>query len=65
MADQLNMGNLTLADSQHANNMSGRSTYIPPHMRAVNGGPQPAGMDGPPSVFTGDVNNSVWSGPPR
>lgn len=63
MADQLNLGGLTLADSQHATGVNGRSTYIPPHMRGANGGPPP--MEGPPPVFNGDVNNSVWNGPTR
>jgi ATP-dependent RNA helicase DDX3X len=63
MADQLNMGGLSLADSQHANGMTGRSTYIPPHMRGTNGGPPP--MDGPPaSMMHGDMPNGVWHGPP-
>ena len=67
MADQLNMGGLSLADSQHANTngISGRSTYIPPHMRGVAQGPPPS-MDGaPPSHMNGNLNNSVWSGPAR
>ncbi len=63
MADQLNMGGLSLADSQHANGMTGRSTYIPPHMRGANGGPPP--MDGPPPpMMHGDMPNGVWHGPP-
>ncbi|KKY15048.1 putative atp-dependent rna helicase ded1 [Phaeomoniella chlamydospora] len=48
MADQLNMGGLSLKDSQHAHGgmPSGRSTYIPPHLR---------GQGGPPPV-----NNNAW-----
>lgn len=78
MADQLNMNGLSLADSQHAdgpirmaqqqlstNGISGRSTYIPPHMRGVSQGPPPS-MDGPPPPhMNGDLNSSVWSGPAR
>lgn len=66
MADQINLGGLTLADSQHANGIGGRSAYIPPHMRGTNSGPPP-GMDGPPPpmVNGGDINSNVWSGPPR
>lgn len=64
MADHLNLGNLSLADSRHATGMNGRTTYIPPHMRGSNGGPPP-GMDGPPPVFNGEVNNSVWNNPQR
>ena len=68
MADQLNMGGLSLADSQHAtaNGISGRSTYIPPHMRGVQQGPPPS-MDGapPPPHMNGSLSNSVWSGPAR
>ncbi len=67
MADQLNMNGLSLADSQHAavNGISGRSTYIPPHMRGVSQGPPPS-MDGPaPPHMNGDLNGSVWNGPAR
>ena len=57
MADQLNMGALSLGDSQHAN--GGRSTYIPPHLRGL---PQPPpGMDGPPLPAGGGINNSAWA----
>lgn len=62
MADQLNMGGLSLGDSQHAPNGvgAGRSTYIPPHLRGAGGpppgmenrapppGPGPAGGPPPP-----------------
>lgn len=65
MADQLNLGGLSLAESQHANSMNGRSTYIPPHMRGVNGGPPP-GMDGPPQpMMHGNMNNGVWNTQPK
>ncbi|KAF2090643.1 DEAD-domain-containing protein, partial [Saccharata proteae CBS 121410] len=53
MADQLNMGNLSLNDSQHAPHNGGgfqeRSAYIPPHLR--NRGPQ--AMDAPPPMMNG------------
>ena len=63
MADQLNMNGLSLADSQHANGMTGR-TYIPPHMRGGNSGAAP--MDGPPpSMIHGDMPNGVWHGQSR
>ena len=64
MADSLNIGQLSLADSQHAPGMGGRSAYIPPHMRGSNSGPPP-GMDGPPPMMNGELNNSVWGGGPR
>lgn len=64
MADQLNMNGLSLADSQHANGMTGRTTYIPPHMRGGNSGAPP--MDGPPpSMMHGDMPNGVWHGQSR
>lgn len=61
MADQLNMNNLSLQESQHAPKPGqqnggfgqGRSAYIPPHMRGARGGPAPgppAGFDGPPPM---------------
>jgi ATP-dependent RNA helicase DDX3X len=67
MADQLNMNGLSLADSQHAatNGISGRSTYIPPHMRGVSQGPPPSMEGPPPPHMNGDLNSSVWSGPAR
>lgn len=56
MADQLNMNNLSLQDSQHAPKPGqqaggfgqGRSAYIPPHMRQQRAHGPPAGFDGPP-----------------
>ena len=64
MADQLNMSGLSLADSQHANGMGGgRSAYIPPHMRGGPSGPHPQGMDGPPPVMNGRINDSTWGAP--
>jgi ATP-dependent RNA helicase DDX3X len=70
MADQLNMGGLSLADQQQPR------SYIPPHMRSrVGGGPGPAGPPaagpgappvGPPSAgapaINGGLNNSAWAG---
>lgn len=64
MADSLNLGQLSLADSQHATGMGGRSAYIPPHMRGSNSG-HPPSMDGPPPMMNGDINHSVWSTGPR
>lgn len=67
MADQLNMGGLSLGESQHANGIGGRSAYIPPHLRGVNGAPTgpPPGMDGPaPPMMNGGMNGSAWGGPP-
>lgn len=63
MADQLNMGNLSLGGQQPP-----ARSYIPPHMRGKMGGPQPgpppmnAGptpMDGPPRAA--GLNQSAWS----
>lgn len=69
MADQLNMGNLSLGDNQN-----GRPAYIPPHMRGkMGGGPGPAGPPGPPPGpgpqghagpppdMNGGLNNSAWN----
>ena len=65
MADQLHMGGLSIADPQHATSINARSTYIPPHMRGVSGGPPPP-MDGPPPhMMHGDMPNSVWHGQSR
>ena len=49
MADQLNMGGLSL-DSQRPNGVGGgRSAYIPPHMRSVQGKME----SGPPPMMNG------------
>lgn len=72
MADQLNMGNLSLGDNQ-----GGRPAYIPPHMRGKMGagpagpppgppgppGPQgPLAHGGPPGPeMNGGLNNSAWN----
>lgn len=53
MADQLNMGGLSINDSQHAPKGNGgfeRSAYIPPHLR--NRGPPPP-MDAAPPMMNG------------
>lgn len=59
MADQLDIGALRLADSQHANGGmgAGRSTYIPPHMRGVP--PPPADV---PPVMNGNMGDGAWTG---
>ena len=64
MADQLNIGTLSLADSQHASGgmAGGRSAYIPPHMRGVPSGGPPQGMDGPPPVMNGVGGDVAWNG---
>ncbi|KAI2473759.1 DEAD-domain-containing protein [Annulohypoxylon bovei var. microspora] len=66
MADQLNMGGLSLADQQ-----AQPRSYIPPHMRgkvgAVTNAPPPAaapppmGAGGPPPNMNG-LNSSAWAG---
>ncbi|ORY72022.1 P-loop containing nucleoside triphosphate hydrolase protein [Pseudomassariella vexata] len=62
MAEQLNMGGLSLAEQQNA-----PRSYIPPHMRGKMGGaPVPAPGPGPapganPAV-NGGLNNSAWAG---
>ncbi|OTA61141.1 DEAD-domain-containing protein [Hypoxylon sp. EC38] len=61
MADQLNMGGLSLGDQQQP---SQPRSYIPPHMRgkvgAANNGP-PMGAGGPPPNMNG-LNSSAWAG---
>ncbi|KZF24733.1 DEAD-domain-containing protein [Xylona heveae TC161] len=61
MADQLNMGNLSISGNQPQPNGygAGRSAYIPPHLR--NKGPA---MPGPAPVMDGGANGSAWGGPP-
>ncbi|GAB1737653.1 hypothetical protein NU219Hw_g2067t1 [Hortaea werneckii] len=67
MADQLNMGGLSLKDSQHApkpgqsNGFPERSAYIPPHMRQRGPAGPPAGFDGPPPM--NGMNGSAWAPP--
>lgn len=74
MADQLNMGNLSLKDSQHAPQNGGfteRAAYIPPHLRnrpppAAAPAPAPApGLDGAPMGMNGappPMNGGGWGG---
>lgn len=66
MADQLNMGGMSLNDSQHAPRGPGqeRSAYIPPHMRRGGGPPPagPAGFDGPPPMANG-AGAPAWPAP--
>lgn len=49
MADGLQMGNLSLNESQHAPTGNapgaGRAAYIPPHLRQRGPGPAPANVD--------------------
>lgn len=66
MAEQLDMGRLSLHESQHAPGgfQPERAAYIPPHLRqrAPAGGP-PSGMDGPPPMMNGGgpgLNGSAW-----
>ncbi|KAI1096859.1 DEAD-domain-containing protein [Rostrohypoxylon terebratum] len=63
MADQLNMGGLSLGDQQQP---PAPRSYIPPHMRgkvgaASNGPPPPMGAGGPPPNMNG-LNSSAWAG---
>ncbi|KAI0379957.1 DEAD-domain-containing protein [Hypomontagnella monticulosa] len=63
MADQLNMGGLSLGDQQQP---PAPRSYIPPHMRgkvgaAANGPPPPMGAGGPPPNMNG-LNSSAWAG---
>jgi ATP-dependent RNA helicase DDX3X len=68
MADQLNMGGLSLSESQHAPNGvgAGRSTYIPPHLRGVQSqqqpGPAPPRLENraPPAAANG-IGASTWA----
>ncbi|KAI1391158.1 DEAD-domain-containing protein [Hypoxylon trugodes] len=60
MADQLNMGGLSLGDQQQ----SAPRSYIPPHMRGKVGAanpPPPMGAGGPPPNMNG-LNSSAWAG---
>ena len=70
MADSLNMGGMSLNDSQHAqqNGFSGeRAAYIPPHLRGRGGGPPsdaPNGFDGGPAQpgpMSNGMNGSAWA----
>ena len=61
MADQINMGGLSLSEQQN-----GPRSYIPPHMRGKmgggGGGGPPAGPPGPGPAMNGGLNNSAWAG---
>ena len=63
MADQLNMGGLSL-DSRQPNGVGPRAAYIPPHLR--NSQPQEA-LDSrppPPAMMNGSAQpNGAWGGP--
>ena len=60
MADHLNMNGLSLSDSQHANGIGPRSTYIPPHLRGV---PQQALETANAPPISGGLHGSAWAGP--
>ena len=60
MADQLNMGGLSL-DNRQGDGIGGRSTYIPPHMRR---GPGDGADAGPPPAVNGSAQpNGSWGAP--
>jgi ATP-dependent RNA helicase DDX3X len=70
MAEQLDMGRLSLNDSQHApsNGFPDRAAYIPPHLRGRSQTPSGPPMDGPPPMMNGggmngNLNGSAWAGP--
>ncbi|KAL4878496.1 hypothetical protein BJY04DRAFT_209191 [Aspergillus karnatakaensis] len=70
MADGLNMGSLTLNDSQHApapggNPGGGRAAYIPPHLRQRPGAPAaPAPAPAPAeAAAAGPAPGGSWGGP--
>ncbi|QUC20711.1 uncharacterized protein UV8b_04952 [Ustilaginoidea virens] len=71
MADELNMGGLSLADGHQGG--AGPRSYIPPHMRNRQSGPPinapaPNGAapngppNGPPNGATNGLNNGSWAG---
>jgi ATP-dependent RNA helicase DDX3X len=68
MADQLDIGRMSLQDTQHNHGQGGfqaeRSAYIPPHMRGKPDGGPPPMMDGPPPMMNGGqgggLNGSAW-----
>ncbi|EZF28125.1 hypothetical protein H101_08194, partial [Trichophyton interdigitale H6] len=74
MADNLKIGNLSLNDSQHAPNQTGRSAYIPPHLRgqarqaaAAESAAGASAVDGPDGPAPGQngrpagMNASAWA----
>ncbi|KAI1339005.1 DEAD-domain-containing protein [Xylariaceae sp. FL0016] len=61
MADQLNMGGLSINDQQGGPPGGGRASYVPPHMRGKMGqgnGPMPPA----PAAAMNGLNNSAWAG---
>lgn len=66
MAEQLNMGGLSLGEQQQA---AGPRSYIPPHMRGKMGGGNPqmapggpgAPAPGGPGPTINGLNNSAWA----
>ncbi|KAH7172178.1 P-loop containing nucleoside triphosphate hydrolase protein [Fusarium sp. MPI-SDFR-AT-0072] len=66
MADQINMGGLSLNDGAQQGPPQGQRSYIPPHMRRQGGAPQggpPAMNGGPPPAGPGPngLGNSAWA----
>lgn len=64
MADQLDIGRLSMHDSQHAPGgfQPERSAYIPPHMRRQQQSGPPPAMDAAPPMMNGGgaMNGSAW-----
>ncbi|KAF2262515.1 DEAD-domain-containing protein [Lojkania enalia] len=67
MADQLDIGRMSLNDSKHApggNNFPDRAAYIPPHLRRQTATSPAPGMDGgPPPMMNGaggGIGGSAW-----
>lgn len=65
MADQLNMGNLSLGPG-HQDGQPPKRSYIPPHMRGSAGpvpgpAPVPGPIPGPGPVAAAGLNNSAWA----
>ncbi|OAX77132.1 ATP-dependent RNA helicase DED1 [Emergomyces africanus] len=64
MANGLNIGSLKIDDSQHSAgpNPTGRSAYIPPHLRGSVARPPPMGLDGSgPAPGGPGLNASAWA----
>ncbi|KAG6353878.1 hypothetical protein INS49_005135 [Diaporthe citri] len=65
MADQLNMGGLSLGPTPQEQHPPTKRSYIPPHMRGSQG-PGPGPMNGPPGPAPGPgpiagLNSSAWA----
>ena len=65
MADQINMGGLSINDGAQQGPPQGNRSYIPPHMRG-RGGPPPGGPQGGPPAMNGGpgpngIGNSAWA----